>query len=164
MFFDGTRYGLCFSQKTVVAVLDQMVNPLWPYLPKRQENYETEEEREAIEGVWNTISDDPLNYHFYYHVMDGDEGGRPPKILASDGHKQMENKYFNYRDKSCLHAIAISNNKVILSYKKCYVFISYIICYCRSLTPSLPSSYVFGRNQFLIFTFRRLYSILWSEC
>ena len=120
MFFDGTRYGLCFSQKTVVAVLDQMVNPLWPYLPKRQENYETEEEREAIEGVWNTISDDPLNYHFYYHVMDSDKGGRPPKILASDGHKQMENKYFNYRDKSCLHAIAISNNKVILSYKKCY--------------------------------------------
>ena len=97
---------LCCFQKTIVAVLDQMVDPHWPYLPKRQENYETEEEREAIEGVWNTISDDPLNYHFYYHILDGDEGGRPPKIMASDGHKEMENKYFNWKDKSCLHAIA----------------------------------------------------------
>ena len=83
-------------------------------LPQRQENYETEEEREAIEGVWKTISDDPLYYHFYYHILDGDEGGRPPKILASDGHLQTENKYFNWKDKSCLHAIAKSNNKVSL--------------------------------------------------
>ena len=103
---------LCCFQKTIVAVLDQMVDPHWLYLPKRQENYETEEEREAIEGVWNTISDDPLNYHFYYHILEGDEGGRPPKIMASDGHKEMENKYFNLNDKSCLHAIAKSNNKV----------------------------------------------------
>ena len=106
---------LCL-QKTVVAVLDQMVNPHWPYLPKRQENYETEEEREAIEGVWKTISDDPLSYQFYFHILDGDEGGRPPKILASDGHKQIENKFFNQGDKSCLHAIVMSNNKVRLIY------------------------------------------------
>nr|XP_058942650.1 uncharacterized protein LOC131770949 [Pocillopora verrucosa] len=103
-------------KKTVVAVLDQMVNPHWPYLPQRQENYETEEEREAIEGVWKTITDDPLNYHFYYHILDGDEGGRPPKILASDGHQQTEKKYFNWKDKSCLHAIAKSNNKEALQH------------------------------------------------
>ena len=110
-----TYFDLCCLQKTVVAVLDQMVNPHWPYLPKRQENYETEIEREAIEGVWNTISDDPLNYHFYYHILDGDERGRPPKIRDSDEHRQIENKYFNWRDKSCLHAIAKSNNKVSLN-------------------------------------------------
>ena len=110
-----TYFDLCCLQKTVVAVLDQMVNPHWPYLPKRQENYETEIEREAIEGVWNTISDDPLNCHFYYHILDGDEGGRPPKIGDSDEHQQIENKYFNWRDKSCLHAIAKSNNKVSLN-------------------------------------------------
>ena len=113
--YDRMYYDSCFLQQTVVAVLDQMVNPDWPYLPKRQENYETEEEREAIEGVWKTISDDPLNYHFYYHILDGDEGGRPPKIMASDGHQQTENKYFNQKDKSCLHAIAKSNNKVSLN-------------------------------------------------
>nr|XP_058963288.1 transient receptor potential cation channel subfamily A member 1-like [Pocillopora verrucosa] len=103
-------------KKTVVAVLDQMMNPHWPYLPQRQENYETEMEREAIEGVWNTISDDPLNYHFYYHILDGDEGGRPPKIGASDGHQQMENRYFNHKDNSCLHAIAKSNNREALQH------------------------------------------------
>ncbi|XP_022806914.1 uncharacterized protein LOC111343975 [Stylophora pistillata] len=103
-------------QKTVVAVLDQMVIPHWPYLPQRQENYETEQQMEVIEGVWKTITDDPLNYHFYYHILDGDEEGRPPKIVASDEHKQIENKYFNRRDKSCLYAIATSNNKEALQH------------------------------------------------
>ena len=117
--FIETCSDLCYSQRTVVAVVDQMMNPHWPYLPQRQENYETEEEREAIEGVWNTISDDPLNYHFSYHILDGDKGGRPPKIMASDGHQQIENKYFNWKDKSCLHAIVKSNNKV--SFKKILV-------------------------------------------
>ncbi|XP_022805204.1 uncharacterized protein LOC111342397 [Stylophora pistillata] len=93
-----------------------MVNPHWPYLPKRQENYETEEEREAIEGVWNTISEDPLNYQFFYHILDGDEGGRPPKIVALDGYKEMENTFFNQKDKLCLHAIARSNNKEALQH------------------------------------------------
>ena len=114
--YDRMIHDSCFLQQTVVAVLDQMVNPHWPYyLPKRQENYETEEEREAIEGVWKTISDDPLNYHFYYHILDGDEGGRLPKIMASYGRQQTENKYFNQKDKSCLRAIAKSNNKVSLN-------------------------------------------------
>ncbi|XP_022809424.1 uncharacterized protein LOC111346400 [Stylophora pistillata] len=103
-------------KKTVVAVLDQMVNPHWPYLPQRQEKYETEEEKEAIEGVWKTITDDPLNYHFYYHILDGDEGGRPPKIMASDGHQQIVNNYFNGKNKSCLHTIAKSNNKEALQH------------------------------------------------
>ena len=75
-------------------------------------------EREVIEGVWNTIWDDPLNYHFYYHILDGDEGGRPPKIGASDGHQQIENRYFNCKDNSCLHAIVKSNNKVSLIQKR----------------------------------------------
>ena len=114
-----------------MAVLDQMVNPHWPYLPKRQENYETGEEREAIEGVWNTIQDDPLNYHFYYHILDGDEGGRPPKIMTSDGHKQIENQYFNWKDKSCLLAIAMSNNKVRCRSKDYQILTKFIgeICY-----------------------------------
>ena len=33
-------------------------------------------------------------------------------IVTSDGHKQIENKYFNWESKSCLCAIARSNNKV----------------------------------------------------
>ena len=105
-----------------------MVNPHWPYLPQRQENYENEVEREAIEGIWNSITDDPLNYHFYYHILDGDEGGRPPKIMALDGHQQIENKHFNWRNKSILHVIATSNNKVGLILQKLNVmsFYSYL--------------------------------------
>ncbi|XP_022809423.1 transient receptor potential cation channel subfamily V member 5-like [Stylophora pistillata] len=103
-------------KKTVVAVLDQMINPHWPYLPQRQENYETEEEREAIEGVWKTITDDPLNYHFYFHILDGDKDGQPPKIMTLDGYWQIDNKYFNWRDSSCLHTIAKSNNKEALQH------------------------------------------------
>ena len=97
-----------------MAVLDQMVNPHWPHLPKRKENYENEEEKEGIEGAWRTITDDPLNYHFFYHILDGDKGGWPPKIMSSGGDKQTDNEYFNPRDKSCLHLIAKSNNKVKL--------------------------------------------------
>ena len=171
-----------------MAVLDQMVNPRWPYLPERQENYETEEEREAIEGIWNTIPDDPLNYCFYYHILDGDEGGRPPKILTSDGHQQMENKYFNWEDKSCLHAIAKSNNKVIsLNLKKktgkCLEIVAEVksvmslkifrnsrdIQICMLMIHITADSKItlnpcFGQNQYFILIFRKLCSILWSEC
>ena len=52
-----------------------MVNPHWPYLPKLKETYQTDEEMEGIEGAWRTITDDPLEYHFCYHILDGDEGG-----------------------------------------------------------------------------------------
>ena len=87
------------------------MNPHWPHLPKRKDSYDNEEEKEGIEGAWSTITDDPLDYHFYYHILDGDEGGRPPKIMPSGG-QQTVNKHFNWRDKSCLHMIAKSSNKV----------------------------------------------------
>ena len=97
-----------------MAVLDQMVTPHWPHLPQRKDIYDTDEEEEGIEGAWNTITDDPLDYHFYYHILDGDKGGQPPKMMASGGEKQIDNKYFHHRDKSCLHLIAKSNNMVKL--------------------------------------------------
>ncbi|KAJ7321433.1 hypothetical protein OS493_035007 [Desmophyllum pertusum] len=104
------------ERKTVVAVLDQMVNPHWPYLPKRKENYENDEEEEGIEGAWSSIPDDPFDYHFYYHILDGDEAGRPPKLMALEGNKQTDNEHFDRKDKSCLHLIAKSNNKDALQH------------------------------------------------
>ena len=98
-------------QKTVVAVLDQMMNPHWPHLPTRKEIYNNKEEEDAIEGVWRTITDDPVDYHFYYHVLDSDEAGRPPKLMVLED-QQIINGFFNLRDKSCLHVIAKCNNKV----------------------------------------------------
>ena len=100
------------QQKTVVAVLDQMVNPHWPYLPPRKENYGAYEEEEGIEGLWSSIPEDPLEYHFYYHILDGDREGRPPKLKDSKTNKFIANNLFNSHDNSCLHVIAKSNNKV----------------------------------------------------
>lgn len=97
-----------------MALLDQMVNPHWPHLPKRKESYKNKLEKEGIEGAWKTITDDPVDYHFYYHILDGDEGGRSPKLTTLDGEKQTNNKHFNWRDRSCLHLIAKSKNKVNL--------------------------------------------------
>lgn len=91
-----------------------MVNPHWPHLPKRKEKYDSDKERAGIEGVWRTIPDDPLNYQFYYHILDGDEVGRPPKLLSLGG-QQISNQYFNWKDMSCLHLIAKSDNKVRLN-------------------------------------------------
>ncbi|CAH3169648.1 unnamed protein product [Pocillopora meandrina] len=90
-------------KKTVVALLDQMVIPHWPYLPQRKDTYDTDEEEQGIEEAWSTITDDPLSYHFYYHILDGDEGGRPPKII-------------DLRDKSCLHLIAKTKNMEALKH------------------------------------------------
>ncbi|PFX11701.1 hypothetical protein AWC38_SpisGene24471, partial [Stylophora pistillata] len=103
-------------KKTVVALLDRMVIPHWPYLPQRKDIYDTEEEEEGVEGAWSTITDDPLSYHFYYHILDGDEGGRPPKILDYGGEKQIDNKRFSPKDKSCLHLIAKSKNMEALQH------------------------------------------------
>ncbi|CAH3156923.1 unnamed protein product, partial [Pocillopora meandrina] len=103
-------------KKTTLALLDQMVNPHWPHLPKRKESYKNEHEKEGIEGAWRTITDDPVDYHFYYHILDGDEGGRSPKLTTLDEEKQTNNKHFNWRDRSCLHLIAKSKNKEALQH------------------------------------------------
>ena len=108
-------------QKSVVAILDQMVNPHWPHLPKRKDSYDNQEEEEGIEGAWSTIPDNPFNYQFYYHILDGDEAGRPPKVMASEGNKLTDNEYFSQSDKSCLHLIAKSNNKV-RQHQKSFIF------------------------------------------
>ena len=106
-----------------------MINPHWPHLPKRKDSYENEKEKEVVEGAWCTITDDPLDYHFYYHILDGDEGGRPPKVMMPGGHAQTENKYFNWRDKSCLHVIAKSRNMVRLRCLK-KVIILHVVILC----------------------------------
>lgn len=103
-----------FVQKTTLALLDQMVNPHWPHLPKRKESYKNEHEKEGIEGAWRTITDDPMDYHFYYHILDSDEGGCPPRLTMPGREKQIDNKNFSWRDRSCLHLIAKNKNKVRL--------------------------------------------------
>ena len=99
-------------QKTVVAVLNKMVNPYWPYLPERKDKYLSPEEEAGVEGAWNNIPNDPLEYHFYYHILDADERGRPPKIQREEGAGLKANEHFDRNSKSCLHVIAKSSNRV----------------------------------------------------
>ena len=46
--------------------------------------------------------------------------------MTSDGHKQIENQYFNWKDKSCLLAIAMSNNKVRRRSKDYHILTKFI--------------------------------------
>ncbi|XP_068676223.1 transient receptor potential cation channel subfamily V member 2-like isoform X2 [Montipora foliosa] len=91
-------------KKTVLAVLDRLVNPHWPYLPK--ESRELGQTSNRMERTWNSVPDDPLNYDFFYHVLEADEQGRQPKV-----HAKTLNKMFNSKSVSCLRHIAESEDK-----------------------------------------------------
>ena len=79
-------------------------------LPPGEEGevHQQDGEEEGIERAWSSVPDDPLNYHFLYHVLDADEHGHPPKINGA------RNPQFKQSSKSALHYIADSNNKVMI--------------------------------------------------
>ena len=54
-----------------MAVLNSLINPSWPYLDKGDER---------IERAWSSFPDDPLQYDFFYHLLEGDDKGMEPKI------------------------------------------------------------------------------------
>lgn len=96
-----------FLKKTVLAVLDRLVEPHWPHLPEKFEEIQLGEISERIERACKSVLDDPLNYAFFYHVLDADEQGRQPKI---DG--ETVNERFDKKSISCLRYIADSEDKV----------------------------------------------------
>ena len=65
------------------------------------------ETSDRIERAWSSVPDDPLNYEFFYHVLEADDQGRRPKI---DEH--TVNEMFNPKSVSCLWRIAESGDKV----------------------------------------------------
>lgn len=89
-----------------------MVNPHWPYLPDKKSEYQTLEEESGIEGAWATVPEDPLDYHFFFNVLDGDDAGRPPRIKDPATNKLINNRFFNKKAPSCLNIIASSDNMV----------------------------------------------------
>ena len=96
----------------MVAVLDCMVNPHWPYLPEHKKIYSSPQEEEDIERAWGSVPDDPLSYHFQYHILDGDDHGRLPTVTDPNTGEEVPNDHFNWTCKSALRAIAQSDNKV----------------------------------------------------
>lgn len=89
----------------MVAVLDSLINPHWPYLPDFRKDA-NDEDTSRIEQAWSSVPDDPLNYDFLYHVLDSDNEGRQPM------NKGVKNEDFSTKSKSCLRYLAESKNKV----------------------------------------------------
>ena len=115
-------------QKTVLAVLDKLINPYWPYLPQCKDD---DENRDEMEHVLSSVPDDPMNYNFFYHVLEADDNGRQPKIEVAtevDEHgtpiktQTLPNPKFNHKSLSCLRRIAESGNKVCV--KNCRLRVS----------------------------------------
>ena len=118
---------LCFAfiQKTVIAILDKLINPHWPYLPR---GIEYDDNEEDIARSLSSVPDDPMNYDFFYHVLEADESGRQPKIkVATEVDEQgtpiktetVSNLKFNHKSLSCLRRIAESGNKVFFYHFSC---------------------------------------------
>ena len=82
-------------------MLDRLVKPYWPYLPEKFE------ELQLDERAGSGVPDDPLNYYFWYHLLEADDQGRQPNIDEQKG-----NKMFNLKSVSCLRQIAESGDKV----------------------------------------------------
>ncbi|PFX32144.1 Transient receptor potential cation channel subfamily V member 4 [Stylophora pistillata] len=109
-------------KKTVIAVLDKLINPHCPYLPHGQEGDEYEDE---IERSLSSVPDDPMNYDFFYHILEADESGRQPKIkVATEVGDQgapistetVSNLKFNHKSPSCLRQIAESGNRAAVQH------------------------------------------------
>ena len=106
-----------FAQKTVVAVLNKLINPRWPYLPDRQYADPTNAD---IQRALDSVPDDPMNYDFFYHILEADENGRTPQNEVTEYNKDGEeissewiiNSKFNKSSVSCLRRIADSENEV----------------------------------------------------
>lgn len=93
---------------TVLAVLDCLINPDFPYVPVPP--------GEETEAAWSKIPDMPMRYHIYYLLLDGDDNGRPAKIKDVKTGKFVKNKDFNQSTKSALQQIAESpyNDDIIV--------------------------------------------------
>ena len=98
--------------------MDKLINPHWPYLPQSKEDDENQDE---IERALSSVPDDPMNYDFFYHILEADDSGRQPKIEVAtevDEHgtaiktQTLPNPKFNHKSLSCLRRIAESGNKV----------------------------------------------------
>ena len=103
-----------------------------------------------------TIADDPIRYHFFYQILDGDDKGRPPrrrKWLGTASPAQalvnkrmfLINKDFNLRSKSCLQALCQSEHKVFNILLLYSIFRTRI--YCRTLCLELCLNAVISETK-----------------
>ncbi|XP_028403084.1 transient receptor potential cation channel subfamily V member 5-like [Dendronephthya gigantea] len=82
-------------KKTVTAVLNKLIDPVWPYLPNREDREESGN-RNDITKALESVPNDPLDYDFYYHILETDDNGNVPD----------DDSNFNKESVSCLRHIA----------------------------------------------------------
>ena len=132
-------HSLILHQKTVIAVLDNLINPDWPYIPVEDEN--------EMESEWRKVPDIPVRYHFFYRILDGDDEGRPPKIYDEDLKKEVENEKFNHRSTSCLQALCESGHSEVRQMVLFYYGVSSFTTRTKFEHPVFCS---FWRKSFLL--------------
>ncbi|XP_046844774.1 transient receptor potential cation channel subfamily V member 2-like isoform X2 [Xenia sp. Carnegie-2017] len=101
-------------KKTVVAVLNTLINPHWPYLPQLPPNEEKakQETKDLIERVCSYVPDDPLNYDFFYHVLECDKSGVLPN-----------SETFDKKSETCLLHLTASDNKEAIQHPVIRMFV-----------------------------------------
>ena len=88
-------------------MLDRLIKPHWPYMPETCKELHLGEISDRVERELSSVADEPLNYYFWYHLLDADEKGKQPKIGL-----RTVNKWFNLKSVSSLRHIAESGDKV----------------------------------------------------
>lgn len=88
----------------MIAVLDCLVNPDWPYIPVEKE--------EEAEKEWSCVPDIPIRYHFFYRILDGDQEGRAPYFGTSTG-VEFVNEAFDAQSSSCFKMLLQSSHKEV---------------------------------------------------
>ncbi|XP_028403823.1 uncharacterized protein LOC114526426 [Dendronephthya gigantea] len=114
-------------KKTVIEILNKLIDPIWPYLPNRKEQ-KNDDYQEQIQRALISVPNNPLKYDFYYHILETDEEGRVPRILVKvksdeadergseasnllEKVKWKDNRRFNKKSVSCLQRLSESDNK-----------------------------------------------------
>ena len=97
----------------MVAILDSCVNPDWPFVPTKK--------GEDEEKAWTRLQDKPLQYHFDYRLLDGDQDSEPAKM--KDG---SVNGNFKHLQPSCLQLIIDSPHSDV----------------CKTLSHAFLSTYI----------------------
>jgi len=78
------------------------MNPDWPYVP-------IEDSKDA-EKEWSKLQDKPVQYHFHYRLLDGDQNSEPARI------DDVYNKRFKHLDASCLQLLIESTHNDVSSF------------------------------------------------
>lgn len=92
----------------MVQILESCINPRWPFVPIR--------DNEDEEKAWSRIEDKPLQYHFHYRLLDGDQASEPART-----DENLPNEEFDHLQPSCLQLLVESVHSDVRVCHRCYL-------------------------------------------